>query len=82
MFDNIGGKIKTLAKVICWIGIITSVITGIVFAISDDDMILYGLLIAVGGSLISWIGSFFTYGFGELIENSSKLVDLAGKSEK
>ena len=29
MFDNIGGKIKKLAKIICWIGIILSVITGI-----------------------------------------------------
>lgn len=30
MFDNIGGKIKTLAKVICWIEIIASTATGIV----------------------------------------------------
>ena len=29
MFENIGGKIKGLAKVVCWIGIILSVITGI-----------------------------------------------------
>lgn len=82
MFNNIGGKIKTLAKVICWIGIIGSIIGGIGCIAADEDMILYGLLIAVGGSLFSWIGSFFTYGFGELIENSSKLVALAEKTEK
>ena len=29
MFSNIGKKIKTLAKVLCWIGIILSVISGI-----------------------------------------------------
>ena len=81
MFDNIGGKIKALAKVICWIGIISSVISGIGLMISDEDMIIYGILAAVGGTLISWIGSFFTYGFGELIDNTSKLVARAERSE-
>lgn len=27
MFNNIGRKIKTLAKVLCWLGIIASVIS-------------------------------------------------------
>ena len=82
MFNNIGGKIKALAKVICWIGIIASVIGGIGMMIADEDMILYGLFTAVGGALISWIGSFFTYGFGELIDNTSKLAAHAEKTEK
>ena len=30
MFENIGGKIKKLAKIICWIGIIISALSGIV----------------------------------------------------
>ena len=30
MFDNIGGKIKTLASVITWLGIVGSVIIGII----------------------------------------------------
>lgn len=29
MFNNIGRKIKTLAKVMCWIGIICSVLVGL-----------------------------------------------------
>lgn len=82
MFNNIGSKIKALAKVICWIGIIASIIGGIGCIVADEDMILYGLLIAIFGSLFSWIGSFFTYGFGELIDNSSKLVAIAEKTEK
>ena len=52
MFNNIGSKIKALAKVICWIGIIASVIGGIVLMIHDEDTILYGILTAVGGALI------------------------------
>ncbi len=80
MFNNIGGKIKTLAKVICWLGIIACVICGIVMMIADEDMILFGLLTMIAGSLLSWIGSFFAYGLGELIDNSSKLVALAQKN--
>ena len=29
MFDDVGGKLKTIAKVFCWIGIVLSVIYGI-----------------------------------------------------
>ena len=34
------------------------------------------------GSFLSWIGSFLLYGFGQLIENSDKLVELNGGSAK
>lgn len=74
MFDNIGSKIKTLAKVVCWIGIIASVIIGFILLVQDEDTVLAGLLTMILGSLGSWIGSFMTYGFGQLIENSDILV--------
>ncbi len=38
MFDNIGGKIKTLAKVLCWIGIILSIILGIIMIIGGANV--------------------------------------------
>ena len=92
MFNNIGGKIKTLAKVCCWIGIITSILIGLVVIFGGDvlDQILtygyyyggygsatagsvvLGIIIMAVGSLLSWIGSFFTYGFGQLIENTER----------
>lgn len=34
MFNNIGRKIKTLAKVLCWLGIIASVISGIAMVLT------------------------------------------------
>ena len=74
MFDNIGGKIKTLAQVVCWIGIIASFLIGIILIKQDEDTALIGLLVLILGSLFSWIGSFMTYGFGQLIENSDILV--------
>ena len=40
MFSNIGGKIKTLAKIICWIGIILSVVTGVIMMIHRTDIVI------------------------------------------
>lgn len=71
MFDNIGGKIKGLALVICLIGIIASVIFGIV---SSDKMIIVVATIIIG-SAASWVGSFVLYGFGELVENSAIIAE-------
>ena len=59
MFNHIGRKIKTWAKIQCWIGIILCVIVG--------------ALIVVLGSLLSWIGSWITYGFGSVVENTEQL---------
>ncbi len=74
MFDNIGGKIKTLAQVICWLGIIASVITGFsMWRYSFGS----GLLMMILGGLSSWVGSFLIYGLGQLIENSDTLVALS-----
>ena len=86
MFNNIGGKIKALAKVLCWIGIVCSVISGIAMMLSQqtDQGVLAGIVTIIVGCLVSWIGSFFAYGFGQLIENTDELVRLkrADKTEE
>lgn len=84
MFNNIGGKIKGLAKFICWAGIIVSVIAGIIlianatkgsgqYRYTDTATIVLGVITIVVGSIASWVGSFVLYGFGELVENSSAI---------
>lgn len=76
MFENIGSKIKALAKVICWAGIIISLIVGIVMLASGGDVGSgVGLVVIIVGGLGSWIGSFFTYGFGELIEKTTEIAE-------
>ena len=77
MWDNIGGKIKGLAKVFAWIGIICSIIGGIVLFVISSNMrynggLYFGLgfVVIIIGSLISWISAWVMYGFGELIENT------------
>lgn len=73
MFQNIGKKIKTLAVVVCWIGIAGSVIGGIVMCAVGADSSGGDLLIGLGiplmflGPLFSWIGSFVLYGYGDMI---------------
>ena len=81
MFENIGGKIKTLAKVLCWAGIIVSLIIGIFFlTIAEDSYSKEELYIVLGigfifvAPLLSWISSFFLYGFGELIETNCEIA--------
>ena len=72
MFDNIGSKIKILAKVISILGVIVSVVSGfalIVFTSLDVE----GVLLVILGSLISWASSFVLYGFGQLIKNVEEI---------
>lgn len=78
MFDNIGGKIKTLAKVICWIGIALSIVLGLILliAISTYSLALgiaFAIPVALLGAVLSWITSFNLYGYGELIELTAKI---------
>ena len=85
MFNNIGGKIKALAKILCWIGIVASIITGIAAIAGGNSTVrvngsyasvsgpAVGITIIIFGCLASWIGSFFAYGFGQLIENTDEI---------
>ena len=87
MFSNIGGKIKVLAQVQCWLGIIGSIIYGIVLISASTRMryggetVALGVAVMIGGSFLSWICSFFGYGFGELIERVQRIDNkLNGES--
>ena len=83
MFKNIGGKIKKVLEIVTTIGIVASVILGILIMLIDDEMVLIGLVVMALGCFSSWIGSFLLYGYGQLIENSDKLVLLyIGKDGK
>ena len=72
MFNNIGGKLKMVAEIFTVTGIIVSIIFGILMFAEN---FLYGLLIMIAGSLISWLSSLVMYGFGHLIENTDKLLE-------
>jgi hypothetical protein len=85
MWDNIGGKIKRLSKFSAWLGIIGSIIGGIVLFVMGSRMQYggglffgYGLAVIIFGSLLSWISAWLTYGFGELIEKATEIEKNTG----
>lgn len=81
MFTNIGRKIKTVAKVICWLGMILCVVLGII-VIADGNYALVGIGLLFVGPFLMWIGSFMTYGFGELIEKVTEIeINTHSKTE-
>lgn len=54
------------------INALTVIILSIVFFVNEK--ITIGLLVLFFGLLVSWIGSFFIYGFGELISQTTKIA--------
>ena len=80
MFSNIGSKIKALAAVISFLGIAASVIYGGVVAYKEQT--LYGVLIIIVGSLVSWLSCLTLYGLGQLIDNSDKIVEKLEEMSK
>ena len=83
MFDNVGGTIKSVAKVVCWFGIILSIILGVSLISSGTRInndrntrgmgtgtIMLGGLILLAGPIGSWLGCLSMYALGQLVENS------------
>lgn len=85
MFNNPGGKIQGLAKVLFVLGVIGYSIGGIILIVMgiqasnsyyDDMAWMYyvGGVLAIGvGVLISWLGVLFMFAFGNLVENVERI---------
>lgn len=96
MFNNIGNKLMAVAKVFCWIGIIASIILGIVLigagtsnnsysyygsSISSTNATVSGITIIIVGCIGSWIASLLIYGFGQLIEDNAAMRKIMETTE-
>ena len=62
MYNNIGDKIKSVAKAVGIVGIVISIIIGIftyaiIGALIGGGGVIIGLAIMVGGSIASWMGT-------------------------
>ena len=73
MYDNIGKKIKLLAKVVTIIFSVASIFVGIASIVGG---VLWGLIFFFM-PILFWISSFVLYGFGELID---KVCDIERNS--
>ena len=73
MYDNIGQKIKGLAKAIFIILSIVSVCAGIALMGVDEDLMWSGIVALLFGPILAWIASWTLYGFGEIIDKVSDI---------
>lgn len=80
MFGNTGKIIKIISKIVCWFGIIGSVVASVIFfalAVQNRYAAVPYLGIAIGclfgGPLASWLVTLLTYGFGDLIEKTNMI---------
>ena len=75
-FENIGGKIKSLAKWFCWITILLIWIAApisFIALVSDErtaELFWIPLAAAIVGPVMVWVGSWAMYAFGEFVEDT------------
>ena len=78
MYNNVGKKIQSIAQVIGWISLISGLFAWIILItngydgwygyeyITEDDYIAWVALIS---GILGFMSSWFTYGFGQLVED-------------
>ena len=80
-FDNIGGKIKNLAKWSCWITILLIWVAApiaFIVLVSDDwtaELCWIPLVGAVVGPVLVWVEIWVLYAFGEFVEDIHAIRD-------
>ena len=78
-YNEIGKKIKLLAKMSFIVEAIGAIITGIAFLIDWGLDAWWALFIIFFGPIVAWVGSWLLYGFGEIID---KLCDIEENTRK
>ncbi len=81
MFEDVGKKLKGLAKVMFVISEVASAI-GAIAMWSTEEVFIYGLLILVIGSLSAIISAWFIYGFGEIIDSLCSIQGILYLTKK
>ena len=87
-FDNIGGKIKNLAKWSCWITILLIWIAApiaFIALVADDwtaELCWIPLVGAIVGPALVWVESWVLYAFGEFVEDIHAIRDKEGTTKE
>ena len=89
MFENVGNKIKIVAQILCYIGIVGYIIAGIVMLVKAADSYydeeLYNILgwtFLILGPIASWLNSLLLYGFGVIVNNNDVCANKKDYIEK
>ena len=75
MYHNSGAVIKVLATILAVLMMIGCVAAG-VFMIVEEEETEIGLTIIIGGCLVSWLSCLMMAAFGELVNNTHKILKL------
>lgn len=75
LYGNVGGGIKLLAVISFFVEAFAAMASGVSLVLKsvfDGELIyiLYGFLLILLGPIVAWIGSWFMYAFGELVEKT------------
>ena len=70
LWQNFGGKMKVIAVILYYLGLIALVYLG--FLTGD---LLAGMIVAVPGAFLLWLLMGMLHAFGELIENVQTIKD-------
>ncbi len=76
MFNNIGEKIKGVAKIVFYIEVLAAIIISAYLMVSDENLVVIGIIIGAVIILISYFSHWLLYGFGELIDKTSSIERL------
>lgn len=80
VYGNTGKSIRSFAVICC----LASVILGLLIAIGLDlvfEKIILSVVVFAIMCVMSWLEYLLLAGFGELIENSSKILDMLKKTQ-
>ena len=86
MYNNIGDKIKTVAKTVGIVGMVFSLIVGFFICVALGELIggagvIIGLAIMVGGSIVSWMSTWLLYSWGDIVDNVQQINETLTKRD-
>ena len=77
MYNDVGKTLKKISDGTCVLGILFSVIAGFITIVVLQSIagLVIGICVAVGGCITAWLGSIFTYAFGELVDKTASTYE-------
>ena len=87
MFNRVGSKIRLVAKILFWAGLVVSVILWFIVtiravAIGQTHLVVSYMLAALIWNLLNCILCWLLYGYGQIIDNTDKLVAQKEKEKE
>ena len=80
MFNDCGNKIQIAGRITFILGIISSVVYGIVMLVQNQNNFFLSLLIMILGFFAFWVISLIIVGFGIIVKNSNHNTNIIEKN--